>query len=253
MCAACICFEHNFRTDVVWLGKGRANHYERPVQKLTSLTLKHYQIIFRQYFFQLCVLCPGTCGVWLCVFIFSKSNICNIVRYRVVYRSLLPLYGMPMTWYVFIRQIHSCSVSFSFAQSVSHSFFTRTHSLTPVSLDLHSFSLLHSFSGLLSGYIGFAEMCMCLCGVFFLKISVQMLFVCMSVLSALPWNVCSVCVEWRAYWGGAWKEDQRSRKNKKRRENKIMNKMAYVFHSFSYFGRIFFVFFFGLLLAENAY
>lgn len=31
--------------------EGRAIHYERPVQKLTSFSLKHYQIIFRQYFF----------------------------------------------------------------------------------------------------------------------------------------------------------------------------------------------------------
>lgn len=57
--------------------EGRAIHYERPVQKLTSFSLKHYQIIFRQYFFGwsfgVCVcVCSGWC---VCVHFISCIRI----------------------------------------------------------------------------------------------------------------------------------------------------------------------------------
>lgn len=109
------------------LGKGRANHYKRPVQKLTSLTLKHYQIIFRQYFFG-----------WL------YSVICNS-------RVSLSYYMHDMI----------CIFDVGYSTSSFNLF------LLSVSFSCYIFFLFRFIiSGLLSGYIRVlcsAYICVCVC------------------------------------------------------------------------------------------
>lgn len=66
------CYSHNKTMNAAdW--EGRAIHYERPVQKLTSFSLKHYQIIFRQYFFGW----PHCDGVRMCMPSIYISYVCT--------------------------------------------------------------------------------------------------------------------------------------------------------------------------------
>lgn len=96
--------------------EGRAIHYERPVQKLTSFSLKHYQIIFRQYFF------GWSWWVWWCA--------CAYVYF---YIAMLSLPACPLACFVccclrvlicdMVAMANICSLKMAY---VSHSFVSRS-------------------------------------------------------------------------------------------------------------------------------